>query len=79
MKRTAAEELAAVYGIWPAANEELTGVVNRRDSLERPQSGWDPYEVWRTRLRRPSVGRQEREPLLAGEARASWLAGAHDP
>lgn len=33
------------------------------ESLARPRSGWDPYEVWRTRLKRLAVGTQEREPL----------------
>lgn len=36
-----------------AANEEFTGAVNRRDALGR-EGGWDPYEVWRTRVRTPS-------------------------
>ena len=37
----------------------------------RPQSGWDPYEVWQTRLKRPSIATQEREPLPADEAARS--------
>jgi hypothetical protein len=65
MKRTAGEEFAAIYGMSPAANEDLAGA-NRQDSLTRHQSGWDPYDVWRTRLKRPSVGTQEREPLPGG-------------
>ena len=35
-----------------AANEEFTGIVSRRDATRR-ESGWDPYEVWRTRVRAP--------------------------
>lgn len=66
-------------GAAPLAFE--SGMVNRRDSLARPQSGWDPYEVWRTRLKRPSVGTKECEPLLAGEgdSRREGAAVAHDP
>ena len=36
-----------------AANEEFTGIVTRLD-VPRRESGWDPYEVWRTRVRAPS-------------------------
>ena len=55
----AAEELAAVYTTSPVANERFTGMVNHPDSLTHAQSGWDPYEVWRTRLKRPAVATQE--------------------
>lgn len=74
MKRTAGEEFAAIYGISRAANEKSAGTVNRRDSLVRPQSSWDPYAVWRTRLKRPSVGMQDGEPLPADETRAAGPA-----
>ena len=80
MKLNAAEELAAVYAMSPVANARFTGMVNRPVSLTASQSGWDPYEVWRTRLKRPSVAAQEREPLLLPcEARAAAQAVAHDP
>ena len=48
-----------------AANEEFTGIVTRLDT-KRGESGWDPYEVWRTRVRAPAKsvksakGRKER-------------------
>jgi len=51
MKRKGAEGLAAVYRKSPAANEEFTAMVKALDRLARPQSGWDPYEVWRTRVK----------------------------
>ena len=35
------------------ANEDFTGSVTRRDSARR-DAGWDPFEVWRTRVRAPS-------------------------
>ena len=54
-----AEELAAAYAMSLDANERFTGTVNRPDSVTHSQSGWDPYEVWRTRLKRPSVATQE--------------------
>lgn len=43
-----------------AANEDFTGIVNRRDSARR-EGGWDPYEVWRTRVRAPSKAAKPRE------------------
>ena len=80
MKRTAGEEFVVVSGMSPAANEELPGMANLRGSLARPQSGWDPYEVWKTRLKRSTIATQEREPLPADEAaRAAGPAVAHDP
>jgi len=35
-----------------AANEEFTEILNPRDT--RAREGWDPFEVWRTRVRAPS-------------------------
>jgi hypothetical protein len=35
-----------------APNEEFTGIVTRLDAAKR-ESGWDPYEVWRPRVRAP--------------------------
>jgi hypothetical protein len=69
MKRKAAEEaaegLAATHGMPPAANEEFTEMVPGLDWLARPRSGWDPYEVWRTRVKDSSSGLpgHERDPL----------------
>jgi len=55
MTRKGAEGLAAVERRSPAAKEEFTAMVNGLDGLARPQSGWDPYEVWRTRVKSPPV------------------------
>jgi len=55
MKRKGAAERAAVYRKSPAAKEEFTGMANGLDRLARPQSGWNPYEVWRTRVKSPPV------------------------
>jgi hypothetical protein len=62
MKREGAAGLAAVNRMAPAAKEEFTGMVNGVDRLARPQSGWDPYEVWRTRVKAASTVMQERGP-----------------
>jgi hypothetical protein len=62
MTRKGAEGLAAVNRMSPAAKEEFTAMVNGLDGLARPQSGWDPYEVWRTRVKAAFAVRQERGP-----------------
>lgn len=67
-----------VEAMLPAANEEFAGMVNRQDSLARLESGWDPHEVWRTRLKRPFADTQERELAPAGEARAAGQTVAGD-
>jgi hypothetical protein len=69
MKRKGAAGLAAVYRKSSAAEEEFTGIVNRLDRLARPQSGWDPYEVWRTRVKVSSGVMQERERDPTSSAR----------
>ena len=64
MKRKAAG-LAAAHRTSPAANEEFTAMKDDLDGVPPPQSGWDPYEVWRTRVKvSPGVMQEhEREPL----------------
>jgi hypothetical protein len=42
-----------------AANEEFTGIVSRRE-IARRDGGWDPYEVWLTRVKERR--RKPREP-----------------
>jgi hypothetical protein len=65
MKAEGAEGLIAIYERSPAANEQLTAMVKGPDGLARPQSGWDPYEVWRTRVKGSStvIPERERGPL----------------
>jgi hypothetical protein len=65
MKPNGAEGRAAVYRMSPATNDEFNGLVNGRARLARPQAGWDPHEVWRTRVKASSTVMQgrEREPL----------------
>jgi hypothetical protein len=62
MKRKGAQGLVG-QRIAPAANEEFSALVNGLDRLEHPQSGWDPYEVWRTRVKTSSRIKRERDPL----------------
>ncbi len=44
-----------------AANEDFAGTEDDLETLTtRTQSGWDPYDVWRTRVKNSS-GMNERE------------------
>jgi hypothetical protein len=64
MKRKGAEGLPADPTETPAANEDFNEIVGGLDTLERvdrPRSGWDPYEVWRTRVKASSTVKSERE------------------
>jgi hypothetical protein len=73
MKRKGAEGIPARQRLTPAANEEFSGTVNDLnrydlglhdlDRLATPRSGWDPYEVWRTRVKASAKEKRGREPL----------------
>jgi hypothetical protein len=79
MKDTA-EGLAADLPVAPAANEDFGETRGGFDPRACQRTGWDPYEVWRTRVKAPAAKaaltpagtraaaqapqRLEREPLL---------------
>jgi hypothetical protein len=65
MKRRNADGLAAAHRMRSAANEEFTAMANGLDGVARAHSGWDPYEVWRTRVKESSsvMPERERDPL----------------
>jgi len=73
MKRKGAEGFPARQRLTPAANEEFSGTLDDLDgddldidALDRvatPRSGWDPYEVWRTRVKASAKEKRGREPL----------------
>jgi len=73
MKRKNAEGIPARQRLTPAANEEFTGTVTDLDRLDldqhdletlaTPRAGWDPYEVWRTRVKASAREKRGREPL----------------
>jgi hypothetical protein len=64
VKRRTADGLAPAHRIPPAANEEFTAMTNGLDGVARPR-GWDPYEVWRTRVKESAsvMPERERDPL----------------
>jgi hypothetical protein len=62
MKRKTAQGLAAAQRMSPAANEEFTAMANGPEGVARVHLNWDPYEVWRTRVKESCSVMQEREP-----------------
>ena len=73
MKRNAAEAAGLAYRMSAVASEEFTRMLNRLDRLSGPQSGWDPYEVWRTRVKGSAGVMWERD---RGPSRWQVTAGA---
>jgi hypothetical protein len=63
MKRKEAQGLGGAYPVSPTAKETFTEMVSALDGPARPRSGWDPYEVWRTRVKGSSSVMQGREPV----------------
>ena len=51
MNRKGAEGLPVIQQVTPAANEEFPGTLNVIEGADGSHSGWDPYEVWRTRVK----------------------------
>lgn len=45
---------------YSAANDGFTDRSSRQGALAH-QGGWDPYEVWRTRVRAPSIKARQGE------------------
>lgn len=56
-----AERPDARHRLAPAAKKQVTALVKALDGAVRPEAGWDPYEVWRTRVKASSTVMQERE------------------
>ena len=73
MKRKNAEGIPARQRPTPAANEEFSGTMDDLDGddvdldaldrLATPRPGWDPYEVWRTRVKASAKEKRGPEPL----------------
>jgi hypothetical protein len=73
MKRKGAEGIPARQPLTAAANEEFDGTMDDLDEhnldlhaldrLATPRPGWDPYEVWRTRVKASAKEKGGREPL----------------
>jgi hypothetical protein len=63
MSRTRAQEPPTDRRVAAAANEDFNGVVSAARDDEGSNSGWDPYEVWRTRVKVPAQLKRERERI----------------
>ena len=61
MKRKGVQERPAADRLAPAANEEFATPVDELERVEFSRSGWNPYEVWRTRVKSSSRAKGERE------------------
>lgn len=61
MKQEEGEGPAAVNRRSATANEEFTGGANGPNKLAPPQLSWNPYEVWRTRVKGSSTVMQDRK------------------
>jgi hypothetical protein len=64
MKSKGAPEFPDERRVISAANEEFNGAVSAVRGTQA-QSGWDPYEVWLTRVQAPARLKRERrrDPL----------------
>ena len=72
MKRKGAEGVPVRQPLTAAANEEFSGTMDDLDrddvdldALDRLATprGWDPYEVWRTRVKASAKEKRGPEPL----------------
>jgi len=60
MMREESEGLPIEWRPDTPASEDFTASMTRRGALAH-QGGWDPYEVWRTRVKTPSVEHHQDE------------------
>jgi hypothetical protein len=61
MKRKGAQGIPASNGVTPAANEEFAELVTGLHGVDESRPGWDPYEVWRTRVKSFSRTKVDRD------------------
>ena len=59
MQGKGAEGLAAQHPEHPAANEQFPAMGDGVDAVAQP--GWDPYQVWQTRVKTSPQSKKERE------------------
>ena len=61
MKRKGVEGFPVIHRMARAANEDFPGAASDRSGLARTRLGWDPYGVWRDRVKESVEGEAERE------------------
>ncbi len=68
MKSKGAQEFPNDRRTITAANEEFSGAVSAVRAGAQAQSGWDPYEVWATRVKAPALRKRERQRDPRGDS-----------
>jgi hypothetical protein len=68
MKSKGAQKLPKDRRAITAANEEFSGAVSAVRATDESQSGWDPYEVWATRVKAPALLKRERQRDPLGDS-----------
>lgn len=61
MKRNEAQGRPSERRVVTAANEEFSAAVSAVRETASAQSGWDPYEVWATRVKAPALLKRARQ------------------
>jgi len=62
MKSKGAEGLPASSQESVAANEEFAQPLDEYERVTGAMSGWDPYDVWRTRVKKDAAPEREADP-----------------
>jgi hypothetical protein len=62
MKSKGVEGLPADSQESVAANEEFVEPLDGYERVSGSQSGWDPYDVWRTRVKKTAATEREADP-----------------
>jgi hypothetical protein len=68
MKSKGEQEFPDDRRVIAAANEEFHGAVSAVRGTAPAQSGWDPYEVWLTRVKAAALGKRERQRDPLGQS-----------
>lgn len=66
MKRTTAMEPPTDRRVAAAANEDFDALFSAATDAARVSTGWDPYEVWVTRVKVPAQLKRERALVSDG-------------
>ena len=62
MKSKSVEGLPASSQESVAANEEFAESLEDYERVTGSRSGWDPYDVWRTRVKKAAASEREADP-----------------
>lgn len=66
MKSKGAQEFYNDRRVITAANEEFSGAVSAVRATTQGGAGWDPYEVWVTRVKAAALRKREQQHGLLG-------------